>query len=499
MELQWFYEGNQHDIPNGRKLLSFLSNICDKVYSAAPNLRNELVNRRNLSSAAAGARMRLIERIFRYESRPLLDMDPNKKPPEMSIYLSLLKRAGLHQEVNGRWAITEPGKGDSDTCKVQPVLDRIRSILEGKQERRVKIGDIYEELRRWPFGVREGIIPVLIAAFAKANEQDIAFYENGTFMRQVEGSDFQRIIKDPDSFELQYCRITGVRSELFDRIMDVLGLERRVSNKTEILDVVQPLCQFAARLPAYAHGTRRLSKISVAVRSALLSAKEPASLLFNDLPEACGVGAILPDANVATETVQRFVARLKASIDDLRDAYPALHERMKSHIATTCDLPGTFQDIRRMLSEVSGKILVAVTEPKLKAFCMRLMDDDLPESQWLESLGSFVCSKPPSRWLDVDEGMFCSELDSLVTRFRRVESICFDSDAFSNRGNALRVAITRADGAEIERVVYVAASEEGVAEEMEAEIAKILRKNRRIGMTAISRAFWKAISQHGSD
>ncbi len=64
----------------------------------APRIQNELVNRRSLSSAAAAARMRLIERMFSNASEPLLGMDPAKKPPEMSMYLSVLQNTGLHQK-----------------------------------------------------------------------------------------------------------------------------------------------------------------------------------------------------------------------------------------------------------------------------------------------------------------------------------------------------------------------------------------------------------------
>lgn len=83
--LQWFRQGNALEVGNGRELLVTLSDICDEVYPAAPKIQNELVNRNVLSSAAAGARMRLIERIFNFPDKPLLGMDPTKKPPEMSI------------------------------------------------------------------------------------------------------------------------------------------------------------------------------------------------------------------------------------------------------------------------------------------------------------------------------------------------------------------------------------------------------------------------------
>ena len=63
--LDWFHLGQRLNIHDGRHLLEELSRICDETYPLAPRIHNELVNRRSLSSAAAAARMRLIERMFR--------------------------------------------------------------------------------------------------------------------------------------------------------------------------------------------------------------------------------------------------------------------------------------------------------------------------------------------------------------------------------------------------------------------------------------------------
>jgi hypothetical protein len=158
------------------------------------------------------------------------------------------------------------------------------------------------------------------------------------------------------------------------------------------------------------------------------------------------------------------------------------------------DLPGTLGDARGALAKITENILVAVTEARFKAFCLRIMDNKLAESEWLESLGSFVCSKPPSRWQDIDEDTFRYEFALLASRFRRVESTCFKGNNPGNKGSAIRIAITQSDGEEIEQVVYISEKEESIAAEMEAEITKLLVKNKRVGLTAVSRAFWKTLS-----
>ena len=198
-------------------LLERLSSICDKVFDNAPRFRNELVNRHSLSSAAAAARLRLIEQILTAPGKPLLGMDPAKKPPEMSMYLSVLQAAGLHREEGGVWRIAEPQAGD-DTSNVRPLLARILEILEARRGGRVKVTDLFAELRRPPFGLRDGLAPLLLAVFVAIHERDVAFYENGGFLREVTGYEFQRLIKATEIFEIQYCKIGGVRAVVFEKL-----------------------------------------------------------------------------------------------------------------------------------------------------------------------------------------------------------------------------------------------------------------------------------------
>lgn len=493
-ELQWFSEGKQVEIGNGREILSSLSDLCDNIFSKAPKLRNELVNRRAISAAASSARMRLIERIFKYSTEPFLGMDDSKKPPEMSMYLSVLKAANLHQVMDDGYSIAVPDE-QFDDCNVRPAMERIRQIVEGQPDSRIKISDIYEALRKKPFGVRDGIIPLLVAVFSKMHEQDVAYYENGTFMREVGGEDFPRIVKAPDTFEIQYCKISGVRSDLFNKLMNILGLNKTGKRDTELLDVVRPLCRFAAKLPVYSHKTKRLSPHATAVRSALLSAREPVVLIFHDLPKACGFKPFSADKQASEKEIVGFVDSLKEAIDEVKAAFPELQERMKKEIQHAFGVPGTFQVARNQLADISEKILLTVKELRVKAFCMRLIDNNLPESEWLESLGSFICSKPPSKWIDTDEELFIHEMQQLVGKFKRLESMAFASSPKESDSTAIRISITKSDGCEIDQVLYLTREDESKVAGIEEQLSEILNETSNIGLTAASRVIWKLLNK----
>jgi hypothetical protein len=134
--------------------------------------------------------------------------------------------------------------------------------------------------------------------------------------------------------------------------------------------------------------------------------------------------------------------------------------------------------------------MVSVTEPKLRSFCGRLSDSALPETDWIESVGSHLALKPPSRWHDAEEELFNSELVQFASRFQRVESIAFGNGKPSQDSTGVRFSVTYSDGAEHEQVIHFAAHEEGQIRSLEAEFEALLTKDRRLGLAALSRAVW---------
>lgn len=485
-ELEWFRCGRVMRINTSRELLSVLSNVCDEVYPEAPRVRNELVNRRELSSAAASARMRLIERLLSSPDEPLLGLDAEKKPPEMSMYLSVLQRGNLHIKRGNRFTLQVPNE-QADPLKLRPTFARIRELLGEKPDARVPVTRLFAELRKQPFGVRDGLIPLLLAVFSVIHEDEVAFYSNDAFVRKMSGHDFMRLIKAPEAFELQLCRVTGLRAALFAELANILSEPEGGTGSESMLDVVRTLCVFAAQLPTFSHKTRRIGKTALAVRDVLIGAREPGMLLFRDLPQACGFEPFQADARTKKGLVSAFVTTLKGALDELRSVYPELLQQLRMEIVTAFERPGTFGEARKQLAQASLRLLPTLSEPRLRGLCLRLADTNLPESEWLESMGSFICAKPPAKWLDLDTDQFREELQRLSRQFRRVEATVFAPGA----GTAVRVAVTLPDGSDVEQVVHLAPEDEAQAAMLESEIQRVLSRSRRIGMAAAARVLWK--------
>lgn len=494
--LTWMYNGKKLSIASGRALLTRLSDLCDQIYVQAPRIQNELINRHNLSSAAAAARMRLVELMFTNADKAMLGFTSDKNPPEKSMYLSVLQEAQLHRKASGRWQITDPP--ENDPCHMRPALERIREIIKEKPDTRIPIDKVIRELRQAPYGLRDGLIPLLLALIAITNEQEVAFYKKGTFLSELHQEAFLQLTKSPQDFEIQYCKIEGVRSDLFKKLTELLELKPATeAAQIELLDITRNLCIFVAQLPEYTRNTKRLSKHALAVREVILAAQEPIRMIFHDLPTACGCAKFFMGTQAFGREAQQFTKTLKMALEELRLAFSELQSRQRTAIRKEFGYEDQgFSRTRREVAARAESLLLHVTEPKLKAFCFRLLDENMPENDWLESVGSLLSLRPPQRWHDEEEDTFDRELPAYVGRFLRAESIMFLATKGNRGGGGLRIAVTQADGQEKQEVMHINADDEAQLHKLEQDITKLIGKNKRLGLAAASRAIWSQLKSN---
>lgn len=440
-ELESFYNGDS--ISLDAPMHSIVSGLCDQLFHAAPMVENELVNRHSLTSAGAGARQRLIERMFANAGEVDLGFIPQKNPPEKALYLSLLKRGRIHQDEGGSLTIAAPPEGD-DPLRLRPALGEIERRLASDGER-VALPELYALVESRPYGVRKGLAPLLLAVTLVAAGHHVALFERGTYCTRIDGAAFMRILKSPEHFALQWVSLEGVRADVFQRLAALLKQPLKASG---IRSVVDPLIRFGVGLPYHVQHTSALSHHAKAVRRVLLEARSPMDLVFTELPVACGSEPFGPDAKADAGRATRFTARLDEAITELRSCYPRLLEHMRRSVLSTLGASD-----RAGLAERAGPLGFRVSEQGLKTFAMRLADTALAEDPWTEALGGAVVGKPPSRWLDQDVHAWNARLQELGGQFSRVEAASF-GDGTSTR-KAVRVSLTKVDGRERAVVVDI--------------------------------------------
>ena len=213
--------------------------------------------------------------------------------------------------------------------------------------------------------------------------------------------------------------------------------------------------------------------------------------MFVDLPEACGARSFDIDGRKDRARTETFVTALHDATNRLRDAYPALLTEIVADVGRAFDTGAGHVD-RSKIAARGASVALAAKEPRLRALAQKLRDPGLSENAWIESLGSFVLSKPPARWTGSDVERWRSEISSLGHTFLSVEAAAFSagSDPISS---AVRLGLTRADGNERARVVDVAAADTPEAAPLISEIDSILSRSQNARVAILYKLLWEAL------
>ena len=455
----WYTAGEAVPVDSWRDLSGTVSELCDLGYPFAPPIRNELLNRRKLSSSAAKARRNLIEAMILHGDKERLGFEGY--PPEISMYLSLLQTHRMHTQSGGRWVFAKPVR------EMLPVWKATAAFFDHSEVARQPLSELYATLQRPPFGIREGPLPVIVVAALLERDSEVALYEHGSFVPALTPSVAERLLRSPEALEVRQCRIAGLRREVFQELATSLLMAKR--DNPSVLDVVRGLVRFALGLPAYARRAKSLSETALQVRETLITAREPAQLLFQDLPRACGLEPFKKRARKSPEVSARFVERLRHCLHELQEAYPHLLERIEHDLSTMLALPASADELQSELASRAAVLANLAVEPKLKTFVVRAADASLEREDWLVSLATQLASKPPAEWVEGDEERFQVQLARVARRFRSMESVALDAGPGADK-NVLRLSVTRGGVTEREQVVTVRAAEAAAIETLRDQV-----------------------------
>ena len=426
-----------------------LSEAADIAYSSTPLVRNEMLNRADLTSQGANARRLLLEAMIEHGSEP--DLGFAGYGPEVAMYRAFLKETNLHG-VDRRTDKNVFRKPDDDS--LLKAWETVVTEFKRAKTVRVNLYDIHAALLSPPIGMKKGVIPVFVTAALLAFNDEIAIYEHGTFKPLLTPDLSERMVRNPGHFEFKhFSNTTGARRQVVAGLAERLGIrpgyrKHRVAN---VLSIVGHLVTHIARLDSYTRRTRNLDPRTLKAREALTAATEPDTLLFHSLPKALGFAPIAPEAT-EYEDADTYEIAVCAALQKLMTCYDRLLETLFSFLLETCA-----ETERRVISGQAASLKDEVLNPAVRAFVLTLANDTVDtDSDWIKAVATVVSQRAPAEWTDDDLRRFQSELRQQVAAFQRLVALHADQRAEGGGSfQALRLTVTRSDGKEHHRLVDV--------------------------------------------
>lgn len=319
----------QDGIRSGRDLTRLLSDVCDRLYQLSPRVKNELVNRRQPSPQAASARNALIKAINTPETCALKLLGIDGYPPERSIYEALLLASGMHVEgEDGKWHLAAPQ--EKSPAHLLPCWKWLSALVFANRDKPISVKEIYDELKKPPYGVLDGLLPLLVITFYLVNKDELSMYAEGTFLPEPQEAHFELLVRRPELFSLFGMRISGTRAAIVKRL--ALGLDAATET---VMPVVRKLYGMMNSLSKYARETDTVSAMAQAFRKAFDEAKSPETLLFRTLPKVFGLDRI-SEEHVDPVQLDSYFKGLNACLQELGGALPKLVESSRRMLLETC-------------------------------------------------------------------------------------------------------------------------------------------------------------------
>jgi hypothetical protein len=398
------------------ELNGIASELADRRYPKAPVLHNELLNRIRPSSNAVAAQNALLRLMVSNEGKERLGIDGF--PAEGGLFASLLDATGLYRKIKGQWRF-EPPSDDCDRSGIAPLWDAAAAYLKTADDRTVNVSELYDLWRAPPFGVRDGLMPVLAVAFILSRRDTVALYREGVFQARFKDVDVEILAKDAADIQLRWMDLSVLSRRLLSSMAEIVRDLDKENSLVHLapIDVARGLIAIFERLHPWTKRTMQLSSNADNIRSLFKRASDPNKFLFDDIPETIGsAGGTSSEA-----ALSRIVENVREGLDELVQAYPAMLQRLRDMMLAELQVPNASP---RSLSELRGRaenIRQLGGDFQVDAFIGRLATFEGSQAD-IEGIASLAARKPPRDWVDADLDRAAVEIADMAQIFVRAET-----------------------------------------------------------------------------
>ena len=466
-------------LPAKKSLSQLLSDQADGLFEEKKRIavQNELINRHKPSSAARTATALLMELLLTEAGKERLGM--TGWPAEAGIYESVVKSLGFHKKAKGGWKVGVPEDGN-----IGNLWAETKKMLVGKGQ--VEIRDIHRFWADAPFGMPEGLQPLLSFLFYLTNRDYLSIYINNVYQARMDSEwliqnwmhtrDISLYWSDPDKMPVNTI-------EICRHALAAVGVQA----SGNCLEMARALVAWSDNLPAWTHANTSFSAKARKLLLQLRKARDPNSLLLEILPQI--VGKQLVSEKSKKRQAQQALSGLLKEIDG---AYASMLNEVRQDILRALREPanawGKLKGRFEELTEVPGDL-------RARALIRRLCDKDSDEN--IEAILALAAGSAPDSFAETMIKDARIDLDAMLDRILTVEL----HGAASGKTGMVSIAMVGMNGAARPVVVedLVGSREQKSIDALCREIEKAI-KTSSAGMSRGAKlsALLKSISKHGT-
>ena len=342
-------------------------------------------------------------------------------PAAGGLFASILEITGLYSETKDGWGFVSPLNDQDDPCRIYPSWNAAKQYIKKNKKRSVPISELCE--RVWsqpPYGIKEGLMPVLSVAFILSQRENLAIYREGIFRARFDDVDVEYLAKDAGTVQLRWMDLNNVSRQLLSDMSDIV---RDLDQNNELrhlepIDVARGLVAIYEQLPQWTKRTMRLSANAVRVRDIFKRACDPNKFLFDDIPTLLNRKKT---SSPNRQNIQEIVSVVNEGLQELVQAYPSMLHRLSDMMLDELQVPNLSRQSLSELRERAINVKELAGDFRLDAFVGRIAQYD-GSNAGFEGIASLAANKPPRDWVDPDMDRATIEIADMAQKFLRAET-----------------------------------------------------------------------------
>ena len=410
----WEIDGSRERL-NWTGLNALASKLADARFSESPILKNELLNRNKPSGNANAAIKQLLYAAVAKEGEEGLGFQ--KYPAEKGLFVSLIEANDLYHWDGKAWSFAAPSQPDE--AKLLPMWNAAKKFLKRNKDKNIRLTELYDVWRPAPFGVKNGVMPLLAVLFMLAERKNLSHYREGIFLSSITDIDIDYILKSPELVQLRWMDMSNSTKLLLADLANVAGELRGVPVvNLNPLDVGRALIAAFDSAAPWVQRTARLSDHAKKVRALFKRSNDPTKFLFDEIP------ALYADQfDVTSEQgIGMVSSNVKEGLSEILDAYPILLSSMRDQVLAELQVHSRSKKAFEELNERAKNIRDVSGDLRIKAFINQLVVfDDALES--VEALAGLGINKPTKSWIDNDIDKALVQLTLFAQQFNKLEAV----------------------------------------------------------------------------
>jgi hypothetical protein len=294
------------------------------------------------------------------------------------------------------------------------------------------VGRLYDLWRGRPFGIRDGLLPVLALAYILSRLDRMTIYLDEVFSQVPSDFFVDRLLQNPEAIRLRWSEYSEEQAEHVGAVARVVSAAAGTSvPPDDPLAVSRALVGLVLSAPPWSQRTMSLGPVVRRVRDLAKKASDPNKLLLDDLPHLLARDSTSSmDAADPAELVQSGLGELLGAYDRmLADVRSSMLDELRASDADDTALAE--------LHERSRTVIALTGNYRLDAFATRLSTFD-GSAEAVEGLASLAANKPTRDWIDRDVDGAKVELAALSQEFLRAEGL---AHVKGQRGRHVRIAV----------------------------------------------------------